>query len=266
MSYKIVPRTEIGLPTRVTSSSGTPRPALGKGVRWLTYHYTGVSSRGYKTSDVAAEVRRIQQVFAATKPFEYNYVIGQNEDNLIYEFAGKYVAAHSAGENNDAVGVLFLNATDEPPTNTQVRKYQWLRDTLIADGTLRSGVDQRSHRFMPGAATACAGIIETRAADLVKPFVSADPLRYDPANGLWSLWPLNRSKRNLHQGDVGGDVMYLHDVLRLKAGQEVCGDVFTQRTVDAVCNVQGFFRDATTPEAGYVGPRTWEVLDWATAA
>lgn len=259
MSYRIVPRAEIGLPSVVTTSTGTRRPMLPQGLRWITYHYTGTNTV-YNGKDVPAQVRHIQAIFSKTKPFEYNYVIGQTEDNKIYEFAGKFLAAHSEGENSEAIGVLFLNGVNEPPTNTQVKKFQWLRDSLIADGTLRSGVDQRSHRFMPGAATQCAGIIETRAADLVKPF--QQPLAYDPERGQFALWPLNRSKRSLHQGDVGGDVQYLHDVLRLKAGQDVCGDVFTQRTTDAVCNFQGFFRDATQPEAGFVGPKTWNTIDF----
>ena len=262
MTFRVVPRTTIGLPMVVTSSNGVPRPRIHN-CRWYTFHYTGVSSRGYKTSDVAHEVRRIQEVFSKTKPFEYNYVIGQNEDDLIYEFAGKFMAAHSAGENTDAVGVLFLNATHEPLTPTQIRKAQWLRDTLKFEGTLTANVDQRPHQWMPGAATACPGpLIMSDLTELVQPY--RDPeleSPYDPENGKWGLFP-HLPKRNLHQGDVGPDVVYLHDALRIESGYDVCGDVYTQRTTDAVCNLQAAFRAQTEPEAGYVGPKTWGIIDW----
>ena len=62
--YRIVPRTEIGLPAVVRSSNGRPRPPLHLEPT-ITIHYTGVSSRDYAQADVAAEVRRIQEVFSS---------------------------------------------------------------------------------------------------------------------------------------------------------------------------------------------------------
>jgi hypothetical protein len=179
MAFRIVPRTEIGLPAVVTGSDGVTRRQALSNERWLTFHYTGVSSRGYKEADVAREVLRIQEVFHKTKPFEYNYVIGQREDALIYEFAGKFAAAHSAGENNDSFGLLFLNAVNEPLTPTQIRKAQWLRDVLIYDGSLSRNVEQLPHREMPGAATACPGEhIMGVLAELRKPYVEPpQPIR-----------------------------------------------------------------------------------------
>lgn len=170
MTYRIVPRTEIGLPETVTSSSGKPRPALHL-EPMIIFHYTGVSSRDYDTADVAAEVRRIQQVFSATKPFEYNYVIGQAYDDNIYEFAGTYQAAHSAGENSTSFGVLFLNSTREPLTCVQTSKYRWLRDVLIWTQHLAVNPEQLGHRDAPGAATACPGrLIWNARDDLAKPW------------------------------------------------------------------------------------------------
>lgn len=168
--YRIVPRTAIGLPAVVRSANGTPRPALHM-EPIITVHYTGVSSRGYTTADVAAEVRRIQSVFSKTKPFEYNYVIGQTNDDAIYEFAGTYAAAHSAGENNDSFGVLFLNAVNEPFNCVQINKFRWLRDVLIYVGELAPNPQQLPHDAMHGARTACPGVLGRRAMpELRKPF------------------------------------------------------------------------------------------------
>lgn len=154
--FEIVPRTAVGLPAVVINSDGvTPRPPLHL-EKWCTNHYTG-NNIDYTNADVPAVIRQIQAIFSKTKPFEYNYVIGQRDDPFIYEFAGGFQAAHSAGENLDSFGILFLNGTMDPLTVKQVRKYQWLRDVLIYVGGLRPDVIELPHKQMPGAATACSG-------------------------------------------------------------------------------------------------------------
>lgn len=155
MSYRIVQRAEYGLPSVVKSSDGSLRPALNNAT-YITAHYTGVSS-SYAGKDVATEILKIQNVFAATKPFEYNYVIGLPDDDNVYEYAGKFMAAHSAGENSVAYGVLFLVGVNDQITPKMIDKWKWLRDVLIAAGNLKANPDQRMHYQMPGAATACPG-------------------------------------------------------------------------------------------------------------
>lgn len=173
MTYRIVPRTEIGLDPVVRNSDGSVRPPL-----WdepmLTAHYTG-NNIDYTGKDAGEVVRQIQQVFSTTKPNEYNYCIGQNEDDKIIEYAGKFQAAHSAGENSIAFGVLFLLGVGEDPTPTMINKYRWLRDVLIYSGHLRVNVDQRMHFQMPGAATACPGNIKGFWPEFLKPFAPATP-------------------------------------------------------------------------------------------
>lgn len=255
MSYRAVTRTEIGLPSRVLSSSGTPRARLHN-ERWVTYHYTGVSSRSYNNADVAAEIRRIQAVFANTKPFEYNYVIGQPEDDAVYEMAGLFQAAHSGGENSQSFGILFLNAVDEPLTPTQIKKAQWLRDALIFQGSLRAQPEQRAHRHMPGAATACPGeLIMAAMPELVKPYVEGSP--YIPSADMWSAYPTS-PKPTIREGDSGSVVLYLNDVLRVKSNQTTCGDTFNSATKRAVRNTQRFYNLVID---GWVGPQTWRVID-----
>lgn len=122
----------------------------------MTSHYTGTNV-DYTDRVTTEVIHQIQRIFSDTKPFEYNYVIGQEANDEIYEFAGKFRAAHSAGENDTAFGVLFLLGVDEQPTELMIKKWQWLRDVLIADGSLRPDVDQRPHYAMPGAATTCHG-------------------------------------------------------------------------------------------------------------
>jgi len=178
MSYEIIPRTAIGLPATVTSSGGTPRPRLVN-EQYYTCHYTGVDVI-FATRDTPQAIRNIDAAARnrpASAPFEYNYVIDQKDTNVIYEYAGWYQAAHSAGENSEAVGILFLNGTREAPTSMQIDKWRWLRDKyLIQNGILRANPDQRPHRQMPDAATSCPGaLIIARWSEFLQPYQSTTP-------------------------------------------------------------------------------------------
>jgi hypothetical protein len=180
MVYRIVSRVEAGLPAVVTNSTGTPRPPLAN-APMTTVHYTG-NNVVYRDADAAAVTRQIQAVFSATKPFEYNYVIGQRPDDQIIEYAGKFVAAHSAGENTISFGVLLLLGVGEKPTDLMIDKYRWLRDVLISSGHIRPNPDQRMHFQMPGAATACAGpTVTARWSEFLLPWTPvAAPVPVSP--------------------------------------------------------------------------------------
>jgi hypothetical protein len=173
--YRIVPRIEAGLPVEVRTSSGGLRPPLSN-ERWTTAHYTG-NNIDYTGKDAAEIARQIQRVFSASKPFEYNYVIGQEDDDRIIEFAGKFQAAHSGGENGDSFGVLFLLGVGEEITDLMIDKWRWLRDVLIADGSLSPNVEQLQHRQMPKAATACPGeSIIRRWPEFLLPYHNTQPV------------------------------------------------------------------------------------------
>lgn len=195
MSYQIIPRTQIGLPAIVTSSGGTPRPRL-QNEQYMTCHYTGVDVI-FSTRDTPTAIRSIDNSARnrpVPAPFEYNYVIDQKVNDVIYEYAGMFQAAHSAGENDSAVGVLLLNGTRESPTNLQINKWRWLRDRfLIPNGILRAVPDQRPHRQMPAAATACPGqLILNRWNEFLTPYQSSPvpptPTPIPPQSGTLLLY------------------------------------------------------------------------------
>jgi hypothetical protein len=154
---RLVTRTEIGLDPVVRNSNGTKRLELIR-VRYVTGHWPGTNVR-YASTDVSAFIRELDEVmWRMGKPNEYNHVIGQQDDGLVHEYAGGFVGAHSAGENPDSDGVLFLNGISEPITDAQIVKYQWLRDrVLVPYGIVRPGPDERPHGAMPGANTQCPG-------------------------------------------------------------------------------------------------------------
>lgn len=158
--YTIVPRERYGLDPVVRSSNGSPRPLVRKPAAYVTWHYTGVNVRWGDVGDTEEEIRAIERYAASVnKPNEYNFVIHQDDDLLLHEYAGGYRAAHSAGENSISYGILLLNGTQEPLTPRQIDKARWFRSVLLATKSIDSGTSFRGHRDMPGAATLCPGTL-----------------------------------------------------------------------------------------------------------
>jgi N-acetyl-anhydromuramyl-L-alanine amidase AmpD len=155
----ITPRTDVGLPARVTNTNRiTARRALARNLGMIVVHYTG-NARSYATADLAKSVQSIHRWRAN----EYNYVI--HADGRIAEFAGAYQAAHCAGRNATSYGVLFLNGVDDPCTDAQVASFRWLVDVLKWTQAVAPGVRIAQHGQV--AATACPGPIKARWTELV---------------------------------------------------------------------------------------------------
>lgn len=172
--YRIVPRTDIGLPDVVRSSTGAPRPPL-RNARWVTVHWTGVE-RNYAGADTGEAIRSIERYVAGLgRPWEYNYVIPQAGAD-VYEYAGAYQAAHSAGENSRAVGVLFLNGIHEPLTVSQVDRVRWLVAVCRYFGIASPTSVVTPHGDMPGAATSCPGpSARWWLGEMRKPYIEPPP-------------------------------------------------------------------------------------------
>jgi hypothetical protein len=181
-----------------TSNSGAARPKLATPVPTMTRHYTG-SPVSRKASEWPCKewMPWFQSVaLASGKSYEYNYVIPPRADGTaqIWEYAGTYQAAHSAGENATSVGVLFAIGVNnhpsyqsydptrptqwEPLTPPMIEAYRYLRDEILArQGIIHPMyVNEIEHRHMPGAATACPGIeVIDHARELSAPYVTPAP-------------------------------------------------------------------------------------------
>jgi hypothetical protein len=156
----LVPRATIWPGQLPTNSTGTPRPLLAPARPFLTVHYTGAGS-WLDPDDSPTELRAIQAYAKnAGKPWEYNYVI--DGQGIVFEYAGDYRAAHTAGWNESAVGVLLLvgftadKALEQPPVEMVVA-FRDLRAWLVDTGRIAPDHALRQHREMPGAATLCPG-------------------------------------------------------------------------------------------------------------
>ena len=154
----IIPRTELGLPARVTGINRiTPRPPLARHLGMVIVHHTG-ANRSYATADLARSVQSINRWRAN----EYSYVI--HADGRIAEFAGAFQAAHCVGRNASAYGVLFLNGTTDPCTDAQVASFRWLVDLLKWVQAISPNAVVVQHGKV--AATACPGRVRERWSEL----------------------------------------------------------------------------------------------------
>jgi hypothetical protein len=174
-------RQDWGADPIVRGSSGAPRPALPRPVVWLTVHYTGNTTPLY-TADRAAVIAAQQGLerFAQSqgKPNEYNYSLYMaGGAGYVVDYADGYVAAHSAGENERSVGVLFWVGVGQAVPDAMVTAYRWLRDQLLTPAGLvvPGSTSQTPHKQMPGAATPCPGPVMDRWDDLLVPFHNGEP-------------------------------------------------------------------------------------------
>jgi hypothetical protein len=157
-------RSYSNLPAPHNNDGVTPRPLLAPLRPTVTLHYpgspVGVSYAGdTMRGDVKkkAYISAVQRnAVAQGKSYEYNYFIFT--DGEIWEYAGDYLAAHSAGENTVSYGVQFVNGQDDLCTDAQVAAFHWLRDIhLAARGRITGDCACTPHRDMPSASTACPG-------------------------------------------------------------------------------------------------------------
>ena len=161
----IIPRDQVWPGETPKNSDGSPRPKLSPNRPYYTIHYTG-GGIWLDPDDTPDELRSIQRyAVSAGKGWEYNWVI--DGQGLVWEYAGDYRAAHSSGENDQAIGVLLLvgfsgtypNAINywEQPTPEMIQAVQELHYNLVERGMLAGNHQMLQHNQMPGAATACPG-------------------------------------------------------------------------------------------------------------
>lgn len=161
------PRSDVFGDALPRNADGTPRPLLGA-CRYLTVHWVGAGKYG-DPGDTPDEMRAIQSyATGANKGWEYNWVV--DGEGQTWEYAGAYQAAHSAGENAIAIGVLLLAGPGDEITDAMVLGVRRLRWELEQRGALRADYELRPHQQMPGAATACPGPAMARWGEIATPW------------------------------------------------------------------------------------------------
>lgn len=197
----VLARVDWGADPVVRQSNGQPRARLVNPSTWLTVHYTGNSSplvTKDRNAVVAAQQALELYAAGAGKPNEYNWVLYDAAGvGYVVEYAGGYVAAHSSGENDRAIGVLFYVGVGQAATDAMVDAYRYLRDFMLAapTGSYGPATLQTPHKNMPGAATPCPGPVLDRWAELLTPYLEEVPdlatYRILVRNGTeheWNAW------------------------------------------------------------------------------
>lgn len=160
----IVPRETVWPGQVPHNTTGSVRPLLAPLRPLLAIHYTG-GGLWLDPDDTPAELRSIQSYAAAAgKPWEYNYVI--DGQGVVWEYAGRYRAAHAGEPNNsNAYAILLLvGLADtahltgfETVTEAMIVAVRRLRQWLVDVGALAAGHEMLQDRQLPGRRTICPG-------------------------------------------------------------------------------------------------------------
>lgn len=164
---RIVSRLDRGVTPVVHRFGGIlKRPRLARGLGLVVMHHTGVpvKTRTYRPLTLD-QVLDVAKAIDRWKLNEYNYLIDW-QGNII-ESAGEYQGAHTAGYNDRAYGVLFLNANEEAVSNRQVIGFRWLVGCLKWAGAINLTPYIVGHGTVGN--TGCPGRVTERYDELVAP-------------------------------------------------------------------------------------------------
>lgn len=141
----------------------------------MTIHYTGSSANMGDPGDSKKEIQGIQNyAVSAKKPWEYNYIV--DTEGVVWEYAGGYRAAHSAGNNDTAVGVLMLLGVADNPTDALISSTRWLRSFLQGIGLLAKNCQTKKHSEMGTTPTICPGVrVSARWSEFLVPWSEPKP-------------------------------------------------------------------------------------------
>lgn len=158
MAITARPRSDLFGNRLPVNMNGTLRPKLLSDRPYITVHFTGANANFADFGDSGSEIRGIEawaSSSAKQTPWEYNWPI--DTEGVVWTYAGEYQAAHSAGENSLAHGVILLLGNNDVPTEAMINAFRKLRYELVRDNMVAEGHQVRQHGQMPGANTGCPG-------------------------------------------------------------------------------------------------------------
>jgi hypothetical protein len=169
-----------GGPGQVQGSDGQPRPPLAVPLDTFGVHYGGAGASWLDKGDTAAELRGIELNHARPqgKPNEYNSASDSASET--WEYAGRFRAAHSSGNNSTVWGHLVvygLEQLSEVDAQALIRGIRRARAQCVTAGYLTAGHRVLPHSGLPGASTSCPGPLHTNArwwAQVIAPLTPAD--------------------------------------------------------------------------------------------
>jgi len=191
-----------------------------------------------------------------------DWLIANSEElqiESIHDYMGSRIwhADRSTPQDSSAGGGGWKAFTGEGTPNGD-----WLHiETTLAGWGDETPIGLRPGLRLPGA-TDAAPLGECKCDEVAAAATPEWPA-FNPAQGLWGLWPV-AAKPALRVGlprtpEVNDATLYLQGVLKAKAGQTVTVDGdFGAQTKKAVENAQKFFKLTVD---GAVGNQTWALID-----
>lgn len=152
-----------GGPAEVRGTNG-PRPALRTPLSTFGVHYGGAGTSWLDFGDTAAELRGIEVNHARPtgKPNEYNSASDSAAET--WEYAGRFMAAHSAGNNVTVWGHLTLYGLEvlsEADADGLILGVRRARAQCVHAGYITPAHLVLPHHLLPGARTPCPGPLWT---------------------------------------------------------------------------------------------------------
>jgi hypothetical protein len=152
-----------GGPEEVRGKNG-PRPALRTPLGTFGVHYGGAGASWLDFGDTRAELRGIELNHArpAGKPNEYNS--SNDSASETWEYAGRFMAAHSSGNNGTVWGHLVLYGLEvlsEADADGLIRGIRRARAQCVRSGYVTGAHIVLPHHLLPGARTSCPGPLWT---------------------------------------------------------------------------------------------------------
>ena len=150
----------LGGPEQVSTSSGSPRPALRTPLATFGVHYAGAGTSWLDSGDTVQELLSVELNHArpSGKPNEYNSV--SDIDSATYEYAGPYRAAHSSGNNDTVWGHLAMYGLEhltEAQAQALIIGIRRARRQCVEAGYITADHAVLAHSELPWAATSCPG-------------------------------------------------------------------------------------------------------------
>jgi hypothetical protein len=170
----------LGGPGQVSNADGSPRPTLTVPLRVFGVHYGGAGASWTDLGDTAVELRGVEMNHArpSGKPNEYNSA--SDSAGETWEYAGRFRAAHSSGNNGTVWGHLVLYGLEqltEAEADGLIRGVRRARAQCVTAGYITADHVVEPHNQLPGAQTSCPGPLWTNKqwwARIVAPLTPAD--------------------------------------------------------------------------------------------
>jgi peptidoglycan hydrolase-like protein with peptidoglycan-binding domain len=233
-------------------------------------HYPGSSSNYEPTTDaqVTQYLRSTQSSYKENRGYSLGYSYGLSQSGSAWEIRGnEFNNAANAGRkvegnfNHVSQSIFIMVGNQNEASSKAVAKANAIIATQPSWNIIIHGdVDYTSccgNGLIHQVRTGVIGHQDSGTSSSGGQSSGSDG--YNPPD-KWGLFPLDSNKPTIRNGSENSHVVYLQDVIYFYAGGDIYRDGdFGDQTERRVKDVQGMFGITVD---GWVGPETWEAIDY----